>query len=336
MIDQGVANALAARDADRSMNGDDSHNSGTVVRRNERVVRGCTYLDFMKCQPLNFKGTKGVVKLTQWFEKMETVFSISKCYMENQIKFSTCTLLGSALTWWNSHVRTVGHDVLYAMTWADLKKKMTDKYCSRGEIKKLEVELWNFKVKGTDVIGYNQRFQELALLCVRMFPEESDKIKRYVGGLPDMIHGSVVASKPKTMQETIEMATELMDKKIRTFAERQTENKRKQDDNNNQTQQQTPKKQGVAIAYTVGPGERKEYAGTLPLCNKSPAATNNQRNPTSYEYGNQGHYRCDCPKLKNQNHGNQAGDTGAHGMVHALGGGEINQDLNNMEDDINA
>ncbi|GJS07852.1 hypothetical protein Tco_0364648 [Tanacetum coccineum] len=127
------------------------------------------------------------------------------------------------------------------------------------------------------------------------FPEESDKIERYVGGLPDMIRRSVVASKPKTMQEAIEMATELMDKKIRTFAERQTENKRMQDDNNNQAQKQPPKKQGVAIAYIVRPGERKE----------SPAATNNQRNPTFYKCGNQGHYRSDCLELKNQNHGNQ-------------------------------
>ncbi|GJU59790.1 hypothetical protein Tco_1237556 [Tanacetum coccineum] len=206
LIDKGVADALAARDADRSMDGIDSHNSGTGVRRNERVIRECTYPDFMKYQPLNFKGTEGVVELTQW---------------------------------------TVGHDVAYAMTWAYLKKKMIDKYCPRGEIKKLEVELWNLKVKGIDVIGYNQRFQELALLCVRMFLEESDKIEIYVGVLPDMIHRSVVASKPKTMQEAIEMATELIDKKIRTFAERQIENKRKQDDNNNQAQQQPPKKQGV-------------------------------------------------------------------------------------------
>ncbi|GJT76563.1 hypothetical protein Tco_1043288 [Tanacetum coccineum] len=72
--------------------------------------------------------------------------------------------------------------------------------------------------------------------------------------------------------------------------------------------------QGVAIAYTAWYGERKEYAGTLPL--------------------NQGHYRSDCPKLKNQNHGNQAEGTGASGVVHALRGGETNQDLNNMEDDI--
>ncbi|GJR62804.1 putative reverse transcriptase domain-containing protein [Tanacetum coccineum] len=200
--------------------GDDSHTSGTGVRRNERVVRECTYQDFMKCQPLYFKGTEGVVELTQWFERMETVFRISNCSVENQIKFSTCTLLAGALTWWNSHVMTVGHDVAYAMTWTDLKKKMTDKYCPRNEMKKLEAELWNLKVKGTDVLGYNQRFQELALLCVRMFPEESDKIERYVGGLPDMIHSSVVASKPKTMQEAIEMATELMDKKISTLAKR--------------------------------------------------------------------------------------------------------------------
>ncbi|GJU11348.1 putative reverse transcriptase domain-containing protein [Tanacetum coccineum] len=54
---------------------------------------------------------------------------------------------------------------------------MTDKYCPRNEMKKLEAELWNLKVIGTDVVKYNQRFQELALLCVRMFPEEADKMK---------------------------------------------------------------------------------------------------------------------------------------------------------------
>ncbi|GKB50725.1 reverse transcriptase domain-containing protein [Tanacetum coccineum] len=214
MIDQGVTAALAARDATR--NGDDSHTSGTGVRRNERVVRECTYQDFMKCQPLYFKGTEGVVELTQWFERMETVFRISNCSVENQIKFSTCTLLAGALTWWNSHVMTVGHDVAYAMTWTDLKKKMTDKYCPRNEMKKLEAELWNLKVKGTDVLGL------------------------FSAVLPDMIPEVFVASKPKTMQEATEMATELMDKKISTFAERQAENKRKLD-NNHQAQQQLPR-----------------------------------------------------------------------------------------------
>nr|GEW29181.1 hypothetical protein [Tanacetum cinerariifolium] len=195
-----------------------NHDSGTSVRRQAPPARHCTYPYFIKCKPLYFKGTKGVVELTRWFERMETVLRISNC-------------------------TTVGHDVAYAMTWTNLKKKTTDKYCPRGEIKKLEVEMWNLKVKGTDVVSYNQRIQELALMCARMFPEESDKIKRYVGGLPDMIHESVIASKLKTMQDAVEFATELLDKKIRTFAEHQTENKRKFEDTSkrNQNQQQNKK-----------------------------------------------------------------------------------------------
>ncbi|GJV23755.1 hypothetical protein Tco_1376450, partial [Tanacetum coccineum] len=145
MIDQGVIAILAACNA--NTNGVDNHNSGAGAKRNELATRECTYLDFMKCQPLNFKDTEGVVKLTQWIEKMETVFYISNCSMENLIKFSTCTLLGNALTWWNYHVRTVGNDIAYAMTWTELKKKMTDKYCLRIEIKKLEVKQWELKVK---------------------------------------------------------------------------------------------------------------------------------------------------------------------------------------------
>ncbi|GJX19284.1 putative reverse transcriptase domain-containing protein [Tanacetum coccineum] len=73
---------------------------------------------------------------------------------------------------------------------------------------------------------------------------KSDEIEKYVGGLPYMIHGSVMASKPKTMQDAIEFATKLMDKKISTLDEGHVKNKRKLD-NNNQAQQQPPKKQGV-------------------------------------------------------------------------------------------
>ncbi|GJY15068.1 putative reverse transcriptase domain-containing protein [Tanacetum coccineum] len=339
MIDQGVTAAFAARDANR--NGDGSHTSGT--------------------------GTKGVIQLTQWFERMETVFRISNCSVENQVKFSTCTLLAGALTWWNSHVMTISHDVAYAMTWADLRKKMTDKYYPRNEMKKLEAELWNLKVKGTDVIGYNQRFQELALLCVRMFPEESDKIERYVGGLPDMIHGNIVASKPKTMQEAVEMATELMDKKVSTIAERQAENKRKFENTsrNNQNQQQQNKRQNTGRAYTAGTGEKKPYGGSKPLCAKcnyhhdGPCApkchkcnkfghfardcrsagnannANNQRGtgsgqkPTCFECGVQGHFKRECPKLKNnKNRGNQVGNDRAPAKVYAVGHAGTNPDSN--------
>ncbi|GJZ42612.1 putative reverse transcriptase domain-containing protein [Tanacetum coccineum] len=94
--------------------------------------------------------------LTRWIEKMESVFNISGCAIENQVKFATCTLLGAALTWWNGQIRNLDPEA-YAMTWEVLKKKMTDKYCSQGEIKKLEIELWNLKVKGNDVPAYTER-----------------------------------------------------------------------------------------------------------------------------------------------------------------------------------
>nr|GFA44971.1 reverse transcriptase domain-containing protein [Tanacetum cinerariifolium] len=227
MIDQGVNATLAARDANRT--GDDSHISGTGVRRTKR-----------------------------WFERMEMVFRISNCSAENQVKFATCTLLAGALTWWNSHVRIVGTDAAYVMTWIELKKKIADKYCPRNEMKKIETELWNLEVQGTDLTRYDQRFQELALLCVRTCPEESDRVERYIGGLPDSIHGSVAASKPKTMQEATEMATGLMDKKIRTYAKRQAANMRKFEDTfqNNQGRQQPPKRQDVARAYAAGSNNR--------------------------------------------------------------------------------
>nr|GFD26773.1 reverse transcriptase domain-containing protein [Tanacetum cinerariifolium] len=134
--------------------------------------------------------------------------------------------------------QTVGHEAAYGMSWKTLMKMMTDKYCPRNEIMKLEMELWELKVKGTDLASYTQRFQELALLCGRMFSEEADKIEKYVGGLPDMIHGNVVASKPKTMQEAIEISTELMDKKIRTFTERKTASKREFENTSRNTQNQ--------------------------------------------------------------------------------------------------
>ncbi|GJW83483.1 reverse transcriptase domain-containing protein, partial [Tanacetum coccineum] len=256
---------LAAPDAN-SLAKTATHQEQSVAEGPEPLLENATIPRLYEMQTSITKATEGVVELTQWFERMETVFRISNCSVENQIKFSTCTLLAGALTWWNSHVITVSHDVAYAMTWTDLKKKMTDKYCPRNEMKKLEAELLNLKVKGTDVIGYNQHFQELALLCVRMFPKESNKIERYVGGLPDMIHGNIVASKPKTMQEAVEMATKLMDKKVNTIAKRQAENKRKFENTslNNQNQQQ----QNTRKAYTAGTGERKLYGGSKPLCAK--------------------------------------------------------------------
>ncbi|GJX24157.1 putative reverse transcriptase domain-containing protein [Tanacetum coccineum] len=223
------------------------------------------------------------------------------------IKFATCALLGSAMTWWNSHVKTVGHDTAYGMPRKKLKKMTTAKYYPRGEIKKLEIELWNLKVKGTEVLSYNQRFQELAPMCSRMFPKELDEVEKYVGGLPDMIQGSVMASKPKTMQDAIEFATELMDHKIRSLPDSQAENKRNLDDTsrNNQNQQSQP---------AAANNQRALWADQMVL--------------TCFECGAQGHFKRDCSKLKNNNHGNQAGNGGATARAYAIGNAGKNPDAN--------
>ncbi|GJW03593.1 putative reverse transcriptase domain-containing protein [Tanacetum coccineum] len=291
LIDQGVADALAERDAERSINGDDIHESGNGRRRQVSTIRECTYTDFLKCQPMNFKGIEGVVGLTQWLEKMESVFYISNRTVTCQVKFATCTLQENALTWWNSHIRPVGHDIAYAMPWKTLKKMMTNKYCPRSEIKKLETEMWNLK----------------------------DVVEKYVGGLPDMIHGSVKASKPKTMHGAIKFATELMDKNVLTITERQAENKRKfkfEDAlRNNQNQQQPFKRNNVAQAYTAGPGEKALWRNQTSMCQV-------QLSPRWAIV--QGHFRSNCPKLKNGNQGNRAGNGNAVARAYVVGSAGTN------------
>nr|GEY57608.1 putative reverse transcriptase domain-containing protein [Tanacetum cinerariifolium] len=174
------------------------------------------------------------------------------------VKFATCTLLDVALTWWNSQIRSLGPDA-YSMTWEVLKKKMTDKYCPQGEIKKLKIELWNLK-----------------------------------------------ASKPKMLDETVELANDLMDQKLRTYAERQTNNKRKTDDsfrNNHGHQQQPFKRQNVAKVYNMGLGEMKPYGENLPKCTKCHLHHNG---PCTQKY-----HKCN----KNKDGGN----VNAQGWVYAVG-----------------
>nr|GEY14144.1 reverse transcriptase domain-containing protein [Tanacetum cinerariifolium] len=117
-----------------------------------------------------------------------------------------------------------------------------------------------------------------------MFPKESAKVERYIGGHPNMIHDSVKALKPQSMQEAIEFATKLMDKKMLTHAERQAGYKRKFDDTsrNNQNQQHPFKRNNVARAYT-------------------------------------GHYKSDFLKLENRNQGNRARNGNAVARAYVVG-----------------
>nr|GEW44457.1 retrotransposable element Tf2 [Tanacetum cinerariifolium] len=223
---------------------------------------------------------------------VSTTWTAKESWAAKRVKSATYTLLDASLTWWNSQIRSLGHNA-YSMTWEVLKKKMTDKYCPQGETKKLEIELWNLKVKENNVSSYTKLFQELTLICTKFVADETKKIDKYVSGLPDNIYGNVKASKLKTLDETIELANDLMDQKLRTYAERQS------------------------------------FGNT----NVTNAQRNNGANPKRngcFECGATWHFKRDCPKLKNKDgeKGNAPGWGYAVGNAEKRGNASRDPDLN--------
>ncbi|GJY76622.1 putative reverse transcriptase domain-containing protein [Tanacetum coccineum] len=188
-----AANALETENQSQNGSDGDNGNGGNGNGRNENpdengrgdrpVARECTYQDFMKCQPLNFKGTEGVVGLIRWFEKMEIVFHISNCLEKSQVKYEqkvkyvTYTLLDNALTWWNSHKRTIETYDAYALSWRELLKLMTKVYCLRNKIQKMETELWNLSVKNNDMATYTQRTYKTTRCCSNYQQLDGSKVE---------------------------------------------------------------------------------------------------------------------------------------------------------------
>ncbi|GJU87885.1 putative reverse transcriptase domain-containing protein [Tanacetum coccineum] len=203
---------------------------------------------------------------------------------------------------------------------SQLIKLMAEVYCLKTEIQKMESELWNLTVKNNNLVAYTQRFQELTMLCTKMVPEEEDRVEKFIGGLPDNIQGNVIAAEPTRLQDVVCIANNLMDQKLKGYAMKNVENKRKFDKSqkDNYRQQQPFKRhnvrgQNVARAYTTGNNERRVYNGPLPLCNKCKF-----------------HYEGPC--TKDQNCGNQTGNKSgigeARGKAYVLGGGDANPDSN--------
>ena len=306
MIAESVAAALAAYQAAQQGGGGGGGGGGGAggAGGNGENPRPCSYKDFMNCKPHNFAGNGGVVELTRWFEKTESVFQISACTADCQVKFAACTFMHAALSWWNSHVQTVGIVAANGMTWADLKTMMITEYCPRSELQKLEQELWNLTMQGSNIAAYTSRFNELAILCPGMVTPVSKKIERYIWGLAAQIQNSVTAFNPLTYESVKSIVIRMTDQAVRqgTMAPKaepsthvnNNNNKRKfwnnnngnssnnnhgnnnnNNHNNNNRQiatQAQPKRQQTNTAYAAIPitavAPQRQYAGNHPLCNK--------------------------------------------------------------------
>nr|GFB48329.1 hypothetical protein [Tanacetum cinerariifolium] len=182
------------------------------------------------------------------------------------------------------------------------------------KLRALVSTLTSRNVKGNDVSTYTDRFQELTLICTKFVANETEKIDKYISRLPDNIYRSVKASKPKTLDETIKLANDLMDQNLRTFTKRQADNKRKADDSsrNNHGHQQRPfKRQNVTKVYNIGSGERKPYGGNLPKCTKCHFHHNGQCTQKFHKCNKVGHLARDCKTFGNTNVANTHRDNRA-------------------------
>ncbi|GKD88222.1 hypothetical protein Tco_1363729 [Tanacetum coccineum] len=220
-----VVEALAAVAATNTT----STQEETNPRPNTSENKTCNYKEFHAVMQESFRGTEGAVGLTRWFEKLEYQFGISNVAESDRVKFASSTLLDGALTWWN--------------------------YCPWNEVKQMEKELWNLKVKGTNLTSYNQRFQDLILLCPEMVPNTDWMLERYIEGLPLNIKGNVTSSKPVHLHEAIEMAQGLMYQVVQELGENSGDKQKWNGNhyNTNHTSNLNPNKcPEAARVFTVG------------------------------------------------------------------------------------
>ncbi|GKA05466.1 putative reverse transcriptase domain-containing protein [Tanacetum coccineum] len=314
---ESVDAAIAAERARHANAGNDARGSGPVRGQDTApVVRECTFVGFIKCNPTAFHGTEGAIELRRW-----TCFDLVE-----------------------SKVATMGLETVNQMPWTKMKQLMTAEFCPIEEVQRMEHELWNLKVKEYNIVAYTQRFNELALMCPRMVEPERVKVNAYIRGLTDNIKGEVTSSKPANLNEAMRMAHKLMEQKSQAKDERILEgNKRKWEnyksgnssgkgnhrDNLRQTLHNN-QKQGNARAMATATTDGNVSSGSLPLCERfftrhvglctikchkcgkirHKARYCKEKNvttvasalpiPTCYDCGEQGHTRNRCPRKVKQ------------------------------------
>nr|GEV05314.1 hypothetical protein [Tanacetum cinerariifolium] len=161
---------------DNVVNENVQENVGNVIVNGNQV--GCSYKEFLACNPEEYDGKVGDVVHTRWIEKIESVQDMSGCSIAQKVKYTVGLFVGKALTWWNSQIRTLKREVVVSMSWNDFKFMMIEEFCISHEMQKLETKLWNHAMVGAVHAIYTDRFHELARLVPHLVTPESRKIER--------------------------------------------------------------------------------------------------------------------------------------------------------------
>ncbi|GJW59336.1 reverse transcriptase domain-containing protein [Tanacetum coccineum] len=156
------SSALKAQAASMASDSNPNRNTGPT---GTPVAKTGNYKEFVSCQPFYFNGTEGAVSLIHWFEQTESVFSRTHCAEENKVTYAT----GQA----------------NQITWTELKRLLTDKYCPRTEVKKMEDEFYNLVVKGNDLKTYIRRFQELAFYAKHVYQNAEKLMEVFITDYPE-------------------------------------------------------------------------------------------------------------------------------------------------------
>nr|GEV10542.1 putative reverse transcriptase domain-containing protein [Tanacetum cinerariifolium] len=275
-----------------------AQNVRNVLVNGNRV--GCSYKEFLACNPNEYDGKGGAVVLTRWIEKIESVQDMSGCSIDQKVKY------------------TAGLFV--------------EEFCYSHEMQKLETELWNHAIVGVGHAAYTNRFHELARLVSHLVTPESRKIKRYVYGLASQIYGMVAATEPKTMQKAVPISGALTYEAVKNGSIKKVEKQgnvgeTSKDKNGRDDNKRT--RNGNAFAMTTNP-IGIENTGSWPKCTTS-NSYHAPRGPcrTCFNCNHPGHLARDrrvVPKNVNpindrRNQGNQA-----RGRAFMLGAEEAYQD----------
>ncbi|GKB44909.1 putative reverse transcriptase domain-containing protein, partial [Tanacetum coccineum] len=195
------------------------------------------------------------------------------------------------------------------MPWTEMKQLMTVEFCPAEQIQIMEHELWNLKVKEYNVIAYTQRFNELALMCLRMVEPESAKIDAYIRGLSENIKGEVTSSKPANLNEAVLMAHKLMEQKSQARDERILEGKKRKWKNFQKKKVSSRSLPVCERFFTLHDGlctikchKCRKVGHKARYCKEKSVAmgANAQPIPTCYDCVEQGHTRNRCPKKVKQ------------------------------------